>query len=59
LLSFIGGLGIVIGILQIFFPDAVLALKPSGVRTREAVKNGGYITVLVGALFIVFDLFVI
>ncbi|MGM1047778.1 MAG: hypothetical protein ACQEXX_16780 [Bacillota bacterium] len=51
-----GILAVIHAILQITIPDIILSLKPCGVRTKEAVKIGGLITLPIGIIIIIADL---
>jgi hypothetical protein len=56
-ISLLGIAGIIIGLFQILTPDFFLKIRLQGIKTREAVKNGGYVAIIVGILFIIFDIF--
>ncbi|WP_336774093.1 hypothetical protein [Paenibacillus sp. MMO-58] len=55
-LTFIGAFGVLIALLQLTIPDVLLSLKPFGVRTKEAVKAGGFITLPAGIVMIIVSL---
>lgn len=58
IITVFGALVVVFGVLQIIIPEKILHLRPLGVRSVEAVKSGGYLTVLVGLGMVVFDMFI-
>ncbi|MCJ8014564.1 hypothetical protein MUG84_22960 [Paenibacillus sp. KQZ6P-2] len=59
LISIAGIIGIIFGTLQVLFPKGILKLKPLGVKTPEAVRQGGVITFIFGIVIILFDLLVL
>ncbi|MCY9528140.1 MULTISPECIES: hypothetical protein [Paenibacillus] len=52
----IGVVAVIYSLLQITIPDIILSMKPFGVKTREAVRVGGFITLPIGILIIIADL---
>ncbi|GEM_PF-3002891 len=59
IITVIGILVAVFGFLQILIPDKILHLRPLGVKSVEAVKYGGYLTVVVGLGMVLFDLLIL
>jgi hypothetical protein len=59
LITLIGTIGLISALMQIFFTESFLKLKPFGARTKESVKIGGYITLVACTLFIITDIFFI
>lgn len=55
-LTVIGAFGVIFALLQLTIPDVILSLKPFEVRTKEAVKAGGYITLPAGIVMIIASL---
>lgn len=55
-LLLIGVVAVIYSLLQITIPDIILSMKPFGVKTREAVRVGGFITLPIGMLIIIADL---
>ncbi|WP_289356174.1 hypothetical protein [Paenibacillus sp. S-12] len=55
-LLLIGVVAVIYSLLQIAIPDIILSMKPFGVKTREAVRVGGFITLPIGILIIIADL---
>ena len=54
-ISIMGIIGLFVGTIQILIPDYLLRVGFQGVKTREQIKYGGFGTVLMGILFIIFD----
>ncbi len=55
-LTLIGVVAVIYSLLQITIPDIILSMKPFGVKTREAVRVGGFITLPIGIIIIIADL---
>ncbi|MFB9324498.1 hypothetical protein ACFFSY_00910 [Paenibacillus aurantiacus] len=58
-LSTIGIIGVISGVLQITIPEKLLSLNFIGVRSKKAVKVGGYLTLPVGLAIIFIDVILI
>ncbi|MFE5318014.1 hypothetical protein ACFQ88_04790 [Paenibacillus sp. NPDC056579] len=55
-LTVMGIIGMIVGLLQIITPVFFLKIRLQGINTKEQVKYGGVGTVIVGMIFIIFDL---
>lgn len=57
-LSLVGIVTIILGIVQITFPDFLLKIRRSGI-SRNGIIYGGYMGITVGLLIVIFDIFII
>ncbi|MGE6228462.1 hypothetical protein [Paenibacillus chitinolyticus] len=58
-LTILGAVSASMGLVQIMFPKFILKLKPLGIKNSEQIKQGGYITLPLGVIVIIFDSIVI
>ncbi|MGX4584187.1 hypothetical protein [Paenibacillus chitinolyticus] len=58
-LTILGAVSAIMGLVQIMFPNFILKLKPLGIKSSKQIKQGGYITLPLGVIVIIFDSIVI
>ncbi|MFE4569813.1 hypothetical protein [Paenibacillus chitinolyticus] len=58
-LTILGAVSASMGLVQIMFTEFVLKLKPLGINSSKQIKQGGYITLPLGVIVIIFDSIVI
>ncbi|WP_422661261.1 hypothetical protein ACK8P5_12570 [Paenibacillus sp. EC2-1] len=56
LITMVGAITIILGLTQVLFTDTYIKANLTPVKTIKGVRTGGYITILMGLLFIIFDL---
>ncbi|WP_164931681.1 hypothetical protein [Longirhabdus pacifica] len=55
----IGLIGLIIGLIQIFYPEAIMAFKPLGIKNTQQIRIGGYPTVVISIVIIIFAIFAV
>ncbi|MFC9775317.1 hypothetical protein [Paenibacillus chitinolyticus] len=54
-LTILGAVSAIMGLVQIMFPKFILKLQSLGIKSSKQFKQGGYITLPLGVIVIIFD----